>query len=201
MIKNIVFDMGNVLVRYSDVPVCEHFIEDLLDRERVRTAVFCSPEWVLLDMGVISDEQALKQMCSRLPERLHEAAALCMRDWDQYNMWAIKEMDPLIRELKQKGYGIYVCSNAAIRLRDIWRELFPAADCFDGVLFSAEVKCIKPQKEMYQHLFERFRLKPEECFFIDDLPSNIQGSRACGMDGYCFRDGNIGRLKEALAAL
>ena len=201
MIKNIVFDMGNVLVRYSDVPVCEHFIEDLLDRERVRTDVFCSPEWVLLDMGVISDEQALKQMCSRLPERLHEAAALCMQDWDQYNMWAIKEMDPLIRELKQKGYGIYVCSNAAIRLRDIWRELFPAADYFDGVLFSAEVKCIKPQKEMYQHLFERFRLKPEECFFIDDLPSNIQGSRACGMDGYCFRDGNIGRLKEALAAL
>lgn len=201
MIKNIVFDMGNVLVKYSDERVCRQVIDDLLDRERVRTAVFCSPEWVLLDMGVISDEQALKQMCSRLPERLHEAAALCMRDWDQYNMWPIEEMDPLIRELKQKGYGIYVCSNAAIRLRDIWRGLFPAAECFDGVLFSAEVKCIKPQKEMYQHLFERFRLTPEECFFIDDLPSNIEGSKACGMDGYCFADGNIGKLRAVLSGL
>ncbi len=201
MIKNIVFDMGNVLVKYCDDRVASRYIEDVLDRERVRTAVFQSPEWVLLDMGVISDAQALKQMCGRLPERLHEAAALCMRDWDRYNMWGIQEMEPLLRELKAKGYGIYVCSNAALRLRDIYRELFPAVDCIDGLLFSAEVKCIKPQREMYQHFFERFHLKPEECFFIDDLPSNIEGGRACGMDGYCFADGDIGKLREVLAAL
>ena len=76
--------------------------------------------------------------------------------------------------------------------------MIPATDCFDGMLFSAEVKCIKPQKEMYQHLFDRFGLKPEECFFIDDLPSNIEGGRACGMDGYCFADGNIEKLKAVL---
>lgn len=201
MIKNIVFDMGNVLVKYCDDGVARHYIEDLLDRERVRTAVFLSPEWVLLDMGVISDEQALKQICGRLPQRLHEAAALCMRDWDRYNMWGVSQMDPLIRELKAKGYGIYVCSNAAIRLREIYRDLFPAVDCIDGVLFSAEVKCIKPQKEMYQHFFRRFDLKPEECFFIDDLPGNIEGGRACGMDGYCFADGDIEKLRRVLAAL
>lgn len=201
MIKNIVFDMGNVLVTYDGRRVCEHYIEDLLDRERVFHTVFNSQEWVLLDMGVISDEQALEQMCRRLPERLHEAAALCLRDWDQYNMFRIEEMDPLIRELKQAGYGIYVCSNAAIRLTKIYQELFPAAECFDGLLFSAEVKCIKPQKEMYQHLFQRFQLKPEECFFIDDLPGNIAGGRTCGMDGYCFADGDVKKLREVLLAL
>ena len=67
MIKNIVFDMGNVLVKYSSNPVCDHYISDLLDRERVRTAVFVSPEWNMLDMGVITDEQALEQICARLP--------------------------------------------------------------------------------------------------------------------------------------
>lgn len=201
MIKNIVFDMGKVLVDYSASPVCEHHIADLLDRERVCTAVFNSQEWVMMDMGLLTDEQALKQIYRRLPERLHEAAMLCLRDWDKYNMRPIKEMDPLIRELKEKGFGIYICSNAAIRLLDIWRDLLPAADCYDGVIFSADVKCIKPQKEIYQHLFERFGLKPEECFFIDDLEHNIEGSRACGMDGYCFADGDIEKLREVLLAL
>ena len=60
---------------------------------------------------------------------------------------------------------------------------------------------MKPQKEMYNHFFERFSLKPEECFFIDDLKRNIEGARACGMDGYCFADGDIGRLKKRLSGL
>ena len=140
------------------------------------------------------------QICARLPERLHEAAALCLRDWHLYNMYPIQEMEQVVRELKARGFGAYVLSNAAIRLKEIWRELFPAPESYDGVLFSAEVQCIKPQKEIYEHFFTRFGLKPEECFFIDDLAVNIEGARACGMDGYCFQDGDIERLKKVLAS-
>lgn len=193
--------MGHVLVNYSSHPVCDHYIDDMLDRERVRTAVFVSPEWNMLDMGVLTDEQALEQICSRLPKRLHEAAALCLRDWHIYNMQTIREMEPVVRKLKEKGYGIFVCSNAAIRLTQIYRDLFPAPECYDGLLFSAEVKCIKPQKEIYHHLFERFSLDPRECFFIDDLPVNIEGARACGMDGYCFDDGDVKKLEAVLDGL
>ena len=199
MVKNIVFDMGGVLVNYSGMPVCRHFIENEEDCRSVHTGVFVSPEWVLLDMGVITDEQALAQMQNRLPQRLHEKAALCMRDWHLYNMQPIEKMGTLLRELKDRGLGIYLCSNAGVRLTEIYRDVLPAADCFDGILFSAEVKCIKPQREMYQHLFKRFSLKPEECFFIDDLQLNIEGARACGMDGYCFADQNIEKLRAALA--
>ena len=60
---------------------------------------------------------------------------------------------------------------------------------------------MKPQKEMYEHLFERFCLKPEECYFVDDLPLNIEGGRACGMEGYCFADADVTRLREALLKL
>lgn len=201
MIKNIVFDMGNVLAMFDSAKVCEHYIEDVFDRERVRTAVFLSLEWQWMDMGVMSDEQALERINRRLPKRLQEAAKLCLRDWHKYTMWTIKEMEPVVREMKARGFGVYVCSNAAIRLVDVWQELLPAPECYDGVLFSADVKCVKPQKEIYQHFFERFHLKPEECFFIDDVPMNIEGAKACGMDGYCFEDGDLGRLKEVLAGL
>jgi len=88
-----------------------------------------------------------------------------------------------------------------VRLLTCYHQVIPAIDCFDGIFFSAEVKCMKPQKEMYEHFFERFGLKPEECFFIDDLERNIQGAKACGMDGYCFADGDRERLKIRLASL
>ena len=160
--------------------------------------MFVSPEWVQLDMGVIPEEQALAQMCSRLPERLRQPAALCMENWHRYCMWPIEGAGDVVREYKEKGYGIYLCSNASLRLLDCYRQVIPAIDCFDGVLFSAEVKCMKPQKEMYLHLFERFGLRPEECYFIDDQPLNIEGARNCGMDGFCHRDGSAATLKKAL---
>lgn len=201
MIKNIVFDMGNVLVSHDGMGVCRQFIEDAVDRERVYTSVFVSPEWLMLDMGVIEEEQAIRQMCDRLPLRLHDTVRLCMREWHRYCMTTVTDMEPLIRRLKSAGYGIYLCSNANTRLLECYRDVLPAVDCFDGILYSTEVKCMKPQKEMYQHFFDRFGLKPEECFFIDDVQLNIDGAKACGMDGYCFADRDIDRLTQRLEAL
>ena len=58
--------------------------------------------------------------------------------------------------------------------------------------------CIKPEPAIYRRLFEKFGIRPEESFFIDDVQANIDGARACGMDGYCFADGDVGWLKKRL---
>ncbi len=199
MIKNIVFDMGKVLTAYQADAVACHFIEDETERKEVCTSVFVSPEWLLLDMGVISEEEALKKIQARLStDHAREMARLCLERWHEYNMWPIEEMGEVVRWLKKQGFGIYLCSNASLRLLSCYQKVIPAIDCFDGILFSAEEKCIKPQKEIYLRLFDRFSLKPEECYFIDDLALNIEGARACGMDGYCFADGDAGKLKKVL---
>lgn len=199
MIKNIVFDMGKVLLHYDAGRASGYFVEDEAERKEVETSVFVSPEWIFLDMGVISEEEALLRMQNRLGSpHAKEMARRCMEHWHEHCMWEVQGMRSLIKELKERGFGIYLCSNASLRLLSCYLELIPGIEWFDGVLFSAEVQCIKPQKEMYNHLFERFQLKPEECFFIDDLQLNIDGARACGMDGYCFADGDVNRLRECL---
>lgn len=202
MIKNIVFDMGKVLVNYDADKVCEALIEDPEDRKKVCTAVFVSPEWILLDLGVISEEAALARMTARLPEeRLKEYARQCLARWHEYNMWPMEGMGEFVKLLKDHGFGIYLCSNASMRLLACYKEVIPGIEYFDGVLFSADVKYLKPQKEIYLTLFERFGLKPEECFFIDDMQENINGAADCGMDGYCFSDGDVGRLTGFLKGM
>ena len=198
MIKNIVFDMGKVLVDYVADAVCRHYMTDEKEIREVCTSVFVSPEWVFLDMGVMEEEEALQRMKARL-ETPHakEMAELCFRHWHEYNMWAMEGMEELIKNLHSRGYGIYLCSNASVRLLTCYKQLIPGIEYFDGVLFSAEEGCMKPQKEIYERLFARFGLKAEECYFIDDQPLNIWGAESCGMKGWVY-DGDRKRLLEKL---
>lgn len=202
MVRNLVFDMGNVLVFYDSRRASRRFAQDEAEMEAVNTSVFVSPEWLMLDMGVISQEEALRRMQARLPEgHAREAARMCLEHWHEHCMWPVPGMEELVGDLKEQDFKLYLCSNASLRMLDCYLDVIPGIRLFDGVLFSAEVKCMKPQKEMYGHLFGRFRLKPEECFFVDDQPMNIQGAGECGMDGYCFGDGDVRKLREVLAGL
>lgn len=202
MIKNIVFDMGNVMVGYDSMKVCSRFISQEEERRQVNTAVFISPEWIMMDMGLISEEEALKRIQPRLSsDHAREMARMCMEHWHEYCMEEIPGMGDFVKELKARGFGIYLCSNANLRMLDCYRQVIPGIEWFDGVLFSAEVKCMKPQKELYEKFYKRFGLKAEECFFVDDLWLNIQGAEATGMRGYCFEDKDVERLKQTVAAL
>ena len=69
---------------------------------------------------------------------------------------------------------------------------------FDGVLISADYKLLKPEKEIYLALYDKFSLKPEECYFIDDVQKNIDGAKATGMDGHCYYHGDIEILRTAM---
>ena len=197
MIKNIVFDMGKVLCDYDANLVCKHYIKDDKDIKLVKDAIFVSPEWILLDMGCISEERALQAMLNRIPKRLWEEARLCMRDWHLYNLSTIEEMGELIKKLKDRRYKLYICSNAAARLESCYKNCIPNWNLFDGILFSAIEKVIKPQRQIYEILFKKFNIKAEESFFIDDLDINIEAAKKLGMDGYIF-DGNIEKLVEIL---
>lgn len=199
MIKNIVFDMGKVLVDYDEDKCVNYYVEDEMDRYRVKTEMFISPEWLMLDMGVLTEESAVLRILKRLPERLHEAAKLCFKNWHLHCMEMVQEFVPLIHWLKEQGFGVYLLSNASVRLPRCYRDVIPAVDCFDGILFSAEEKVMKPQRQIYERLFEKFNLNPAECYFVDDLQLNIDGAKACGMDGYCFADRDVEKLKLKLS--
>ena len=184
MIKNILFDMGQVLIRFDQ----KYFIKRLgiedADLDLLLREVYRSVEWVQMDRGTLREEDAFRSISKRLPERLHDAA------WKLFCMWdrpilEVAGMYELVEELKGLGYGIYLLSNASVRQHDYWPRI-PASRFFDGKLISADVHVIKPQPEIYRLCLEKFGLQAEECFFIDDAPANIEGALCCGIAGAVF---------------
>lgn len=197
MIKNILFDMGQVLIRFDR----DYFMERLgvseEDKPLLMREVFLSVEWVQMDRGTLCEEEAFRKIASRLPERLHDTAMKLISMWDR-PILEVDGMYELVEELKTLGYGIYLLSNASIRQHDYWPRI-PASKFFDGKLISADVQVIKPQPEIYRLCLEKFGLKAEECFFIDDVPANIEGALYCGIPGAVFY-GDAKLLRQQLRA-
>ena len=197
MIKNIVFDMGNVIIRFDRDAFIDRFGVSEEERKILLREIFLSPEWVMMDRGTLTDEQAADILCPRVPEHLQDIARKLIGFWDR-PILEVEGIKPLIEELKSKGYGIYLLSNASCRQPDYWQRV-PAARFFDGTLISYSVKLIKPMPEIYEKFFEKFSLKREECFFIDDSPANIEASLYVGMPGAVFHN-DIRRLRRELRA-
>lgn len=197
MIRNIVFDMGQVLLRFDR----DYFITRLgiegEDKDLLKREVFLSLEWARMDRGSMTDAEAAVSVCKRLPERLHDAATKLVQMWDR-PILPIPGMYELIEELRGKGYGIYLLSNASLRQHDYWPRV-EASRFFDGTLISSDEKVVKPQPEIYRLLLQRFDLKAEECFFVDDVPANIEGAFYCGIPGAVFH-GDAGLLRRDLRA-
>lgn len=184
MIQNILFDMGNVLIHFDRKVFLDRLDISEEDKQLLLREVFLSVEWVQMDRGTLTEPEAEVRMCRRLPEHLHTAVHNLVSLWDE-PMMPVAGMAELLEELKQKGYGIYLLSNASIRQHAYWHKI-PGWQFFDGKVISADEKIMKPHPDYYRIALERFDLKPEACFFIDDVPANIEGAQYCGISGTVF---------------
>jgi putative hydrolase of the HAD superfamily len=197
MIKNVVFDMGGVLVRFdahlfmqrAGIPL-EY--EDLVQREAIR-----SIEWARIDRGSMTDDEAVESICRRLPPELHDATRKLVT-MDDRPIIPIAGMAELIGEVKAAGCGVYLLSNTGLHQRNFWPRI-PGHEYFDGGLISAEWKLIKPQPEFYRALLETYHLSPEECLFVDDKAPNVEAACCCGLQGFVFH-GDSQELRRRLQA-
>ena len=198
VIKNIVFDMGNVLVRFDPELFMDRYSLTGEDRRLIRNEVFRSVEWTMLDRGVIDEEIAEQRILPRLPERLHDAARGLIEKWDD-PIVPVEGMLELLQALKAKGYRLYLLSNAATRQPIYWARA-EASKLMDGALISAEVKLLKPDPQIYRTFLRKFALRPEECVFIDDTPINVEGALYENMAGIVFNM-DVPALAESLRTL
>jgi len=200
MIRNLVFDMGEVLLRYEPYVSCLRYAKgDNAMAKRLMEAVFNHPDWEKADEGLIGLDEQGRNAAARLDPESAQAVPCLLRDWYLDGLWPYPGAEECVRELHKEGWPLYILSNACMRFPDFEYKIL-TLDCFRGVMFSAAEKLLKPDTAIYLRLCEKFGLVPEECLFIDDRAVNVPGAEVVGMQGYIF-DGDQKKLKAYIDSL
>ncbi len=195
MIKNIIFDVGMVLVDFSWKKVFEELGFTGETFEEVADATVRSDLWNEYDRSRMSDEEILNGFIANAP---HQEANIRLF-WEHLaeTISCFPYSHEWIREFKDKGYRCYILSNYARRTYEITKEELSFERLMDGVLFSYQVQMVKPDREIFETLLERFSLKAEECVFLDDNVRNVAAARELGIHTIHFttREAAIEELK------
>jgi HAD superfamily hydrolase (TIGR01509 family) len=182
MIRNIIFDLGNVLISFrpseylkkNNYPVIK--IRALLDE------VFWSREWLLIDNGELSTEEAI-DLIARKSSLKREEIALIFNKRTEI-MSPIDQNVKLLPGLKKEGYRLYYLSNFPADIFPEIKSSFSFFKYFDGGIISANVHFSKPDARIYYLFLKTFNLMADECFFIDDNEENVIASKKIGMTGF-----------------
>lgn len=187
-IRNIVFDIGNVLVRWDSRGIVEAAfgIEGDAARERWQGLFVEADIWRALNRGEHTEDAAKQAFVEAGHCSEQEVEALFTALYDSLHL--IEDTPPLMRRLKDAGYRLFALTD---NVREIVAHLSARHDwwaMFEGVSNSAEIGVLKPDPRMYRHLLETNGLNAEETVFLDDMPGNVDGARAAGMHAFVFTD-------------
>ena len=194
---NYIFDFGNVLARFDPKLLTAVYVEYPKDIETVSTVVFDRLYWDRLDKGTIEDKEVKSEIKKRLPSHLGEVACKVYDNWIN-NLIPIDGMREIVEDIRKSGKKLYLLSSIskgfALGYKDVaWiRDLF---SLFDGLVFSGPLGIVKPDREIFEYVLNKYSLKPEECMFIDDSPINTEGASALGIRTYLF-DGDSTKLRN-----
>lgn len=183
-IKNIVFDVGMVLIDFCWAAYCKELGYDESTIHEFKEKMIDSPYWAGLDDGSLTTDEAIMKFVEAMPHYEDKIR----RFWDgaQYFVREYPYADGLVKELQEKGYKVYLLSNYPLDMYHLHWPTFAFFKRVDGYIVSAEEKIAKPNLAIYRLLCERYNLKEEECFFIDDRQVNVDAAKSVGMDGCLF---------------
>lgn len=184
MITTIVFDIGNVLTDFCWQEFYRgfHYSDEIF--ERLAAATVRSEVWHEFDRGIWTDEQIIDAFIQNDPGIEKEIREV----FRNTNGMVTKREYAIgwIRELKEKGYKVYVLSNFSKKCAEECADALDFLPYTDGGILSYQDKLIKPDPAIYKLLMERYHLLPKECVFIDDLERNTKAAKECGMHTVLF---------------
>ena len=198
MLKNIIFDFGNVIMNYSPDEILNHYELSPADHDLLKKRIFESKEWNEIDAGKISEKEATEIFMDRVPDRLKRKVKQVMATWPE-NVDFYEPVFNYMEKLRQNGYKIYGLSNTGMQFANFVKNS-EMGNYFDGYVFSAQEKLMKPDRRIYEKLIARYMLKPEESLFIDDLKANTDAAKKLGMQAFTFKIDKLGELQDYVAS-
>lgn len=184
MIRNIIFDLGNVLLNFKPETFLLRYTKDEQYIQNFISKVIRNKIWFRLDRGTISLENAKEEFIRKYPED-NSFIITFFEHWMEM-LTPIQESVKILCDLKANGYNTYILSNFIEETFEIIEKKYKFFSLFDGKIISGQEKVIKPEIEIYQKLIDKYNLVPEECVFIDDIRSFLSRARKLNMKTILF---------------
>ncbi len=184
MIKNVVFDVGNVIVRWAPLEIIRLTFGDVEQPEAMAKNVFMSDIWLDLNRGLLTEQEAKLRYQQELDFTADDSHRLFY--YVKRSLIELYGSVALINKLKSAGYGVYALTDNVTELVDYLKQEYDFWPLFDGATVSADLGLLKPQPEIYQSLLTSNNLVAEECVFLDDMPHNVEGAKNVGIHAIQF---------------
>ena len=193
MIKNIIFDLGNVIISFNQKKIISNFTQKQEEIKYICDEIFHAPEWELMDLGNITNDEAIEIINKRNGYKYQKLTENFLHEWYKKRLFN-NDVIKIAKDLNKKGYKLFVLSNMANSTYEYLRKNEFFSLC-SGIIISAYEHVIKPDEKIYRILLERYNLNAEECFFIDDREENIIAGEKLGMKGHVLNREKYGTRK------
>lgn len=185
MIKNVVFDVGRVLIEWDAKNLYRKVFENDAEIDEFLDKIGFW-EWNLsMDKGK-SFEQGVAEKQKEFPEYAEEIAMFDTR-WEESVPDLLAEPVEVLRDIKRKGYPVYALTNFSTEKFKLMLERFDFFDTFDGIVVSAEEDMLKPDPRFFNLMCDRYALNPSETVFIDDNEGNVDSAKSLGFETILFK--------------
>lgn len=198
MIKNIIFDYGNIIVKCNIEEMTRKYTNDPEEIKFVIDEVANSEEWLgknLIDLGEITLSEAASRINKRTNYIHEDLVNIFLKEFPN-NLEYNGDILNLVKELKDKGYKVYVLSNTSKETFSKFNDDLEAL--FDGLVLSYKIHEIKPNKPIYEYLLKTYNLNPNECLFLDDRLDNIKTANELGIHGRKVNEDDLEDIKNVL---
>ncbi len=184
--KNVIFDLGGVLIEWNPDRILEGYYAEPGLRAILKSALFLHPDWLQHDRGTLKEDELLARVADRAGRPRVEIAGLLQAVRESLSAKA--DSVDLLRRLADRGVPLYCLSNISSGTFNYLRQRHSFWGAFRGIVISGDIQLMKPEREIFEFLMQRYQLSAPETVFVDDHAPNIEGARTVGLQAVWFRD-------------
>lgn len=183
-LATVIFDIGNVLVHFIPEEYLERKGYHGKQQKKLMDAVIENTVWNEYDRGVLTKAEVVAKYIKSTPylkndiQKLFNDLSGIIKRCEYTDRW--------IEELREKNVRVLFLSNISEALYQDCREELGFIEQMDGGLLSFEVKCIKPEQQIFEMMIETYHLEPDRCIFVDDRQVNIESGKQAGFNSILF---------------
>jgi putative hydrolase of the HAD superfamily len=186
MLKNVIFDLGGVVIEWNPDRILESYYADPEMRATMKTELFLHPDWLQMDRGTLNEADLLVRLAGRTGRPAAELSGLL--DAVRGSLHTRPDTVMLLEKLAARGVPLYCLSNMSSDMFAYLRARHSFWGAFRGIVISGDIKMLKPEREIFEFLLQRHGLVAAQTVFVDDNQPNIEAARAFGIRAVWFKN-------------